>query len=86
MYQESYDAIIKCLLEDKRFDKGRPVAACIVYKALIQWRSFEADKTNLFDRIIHAIQSSIVVMKSIILVERERERKRQRECKCYLYK
>ncbi|XP_073274635.1 myosin-12 isoform X2 [Primulina huaijiensis] len=57
--QESYDAIIKCLLEDKRFDNGRPVAACIVYKALIQWRLFEADKTNIFDRIIHAIQSSI---------------------------
>ncbi|PIN25170.1 Myosin class V heavy chain [Handroanthus impetiginosus] len=57
--QENHDALIKCLLEDKRFDKNRPVAACIVYKALIQWRSFEADKTNIFDRIIHAIQSSI---------------------------
>ncbi|KZV31159.1 myosin-12 [Dorcoceras hygrometricum] len=57
--EESYDAIIKCLLEDKRFDNSRPVAACIVYKALIQWRSFEADKTNIFYRIIHAIQSSI---------------------------
>ncbi|KAL2478562.1 Myosin-12 [Forsythia ovata] len=57
--QENYDALIKCLLEDKQFDKGRPVVACIVYKALIQWRSFEADKTNIFDRIVHAIQSSI---------------------------
>ncbi|KAL0397490.1 UNVERIFIED_CONTAM: Myosin-12 [Sesamum calycinum] len=57
--QENHDALIKCLLEDNRFDKNRPVAACIVYKALIQWRSFEADKTNIFDRIIHAIQSSI---------------------------
>ncbi|KAK4488660.1 hypothetical protein RD792_004431 [Penstemon davidsonii] len=57
--QENHDAIIKCLLEDKRFDKCRPVAACIVFKSLIQWRSFEADKTNIFDRIVHAIQSSI---------------------------
>ncbi|KAK6162793.1 hypothetical protein DH2020_002634 [Rehmannia glutinosa] len=57
--QDNHDALIKCLLEDNRFDKNRPVAACIVYKALIQWRSFEADKTNIFDRIIHAIQSSI---------------------------
>ncbi|KAL7158252.1 hypothetical protein ABFS83_02G130000 [Erythranthe nasuta] len=57
--QENHDALIKCLLEDNRFDKNRPVAACIVYKALVQWRSFEADKTNIFDRIIHAIQSSI---------------------------
>ncbi|KAG6395092.1 hypothetical protein SASPL_145684 [Salvia splendens] len=57
--QENHDALIKCLLEDNRFDKNRPVAACIVYRTLIQWRSFEADKTNIFDRIIHAIQSSI---------------------------
>ncbi|XP_057807584.1 myosin-12 isoform X2 [Salvia miltiorrhiza] len=57
--QENHDALIKCLLEDNRFDKNRPVAACIVYRILIQWRSFEADKTNIFDRIIHAIQSSI---------------------------
>ncbi|CAA0823245.1 Myosin-12 [Striga hermonthica] len=57
--QENHDALIKFLLQDNRFDKNRPVAACIVYKALVQWRSFEADKTNIFDRIIHAIQSSI---------------------------
>ncbi|KAG8391355.1 hypothetical protein BUALT_Bualt01G0179200 [Buddleja alternifolia] len=57
--QENHDALVKCLLEDNRFDKSRPVAACIVYKALIQWRSFEADKTSIFDKIIHAIQSSI---------------------------
>lgn len=61
--QENHDALIKCLLEDNRFDRNTPVAACIVYRTLIQWRSFEADKTNIFDRIIHAIQSSIEVMK-----------------------
>jgi myosin-5 len=48
-------------MEDKRFDKNRPVAACIVYKALLQWRSFEAEKTNLFDRIIQTIRSSTEV-------------------------
>ncbi|XP_058085299.1 myosin-12-like isoform X2 [Magnolia sinica] len=57
--QENHDALIKCLAEDKRFDKNRPAAACIVYKSLIQWRSFEADKTNIFDRIIHTIRISI---------------------------
>lgn len=57
--QENHDALIKCLVEDKRFDKSRPVAACIVYRALLQWRSFEAEKTNIFDRIIHTIRSSI---------------------------
>ncbi|XP_059651763.1 myosin-12 [Cornus florida] len=57
--QENQDVLIKCLMEDKRFDQNRPVAACIVYKSLLQWRSFEADKTNIFDRIIHTIRSSI---------------------------
>ena len=42
-------------MEDKQF-------ACIVYKALLQWRSFEAEKTNIFDRIIHTIYSSIEVV------------------------
>ncbi|KAF5177222.1 Myosin [Thalictrum thalictroides] len=57
--QENHDALIKCLMEDKRFDKNRPAAACIVYKALLQWRSFEADKTHIFDRIIHTIRTSV---------------------------
>ncbi|OAY75620.1 Myosin-12 [Ananas comosus] len=56
--QENHDALIKCLMEDKRFDKKRPAAACIVYKSLLQWHSFEAEKTNIFDRIIHTIRSS----------------------------
>ncbi|KAE8038143.1 hypothetical protein FH972_010683 [Carpinus fangiana] len=56
--QENHDVLLKYLMEDKRFDKNRPVAACIVYKALLQWRSFEAEKTNIFDRIIQTIRSS----------------------------
>ncbi|KAL6981560.1 hypothetical protein U1Q18_023186 [Sarracenia purpurea var. burkii] len=57
--QENHDVLIKCLVEDKGFDRSIPVAACIVYRVLLQWRSFEAEKTNIFDRIIHTIRSSI---------------------------
>ncbi|XP_024032702.1 myosin-12, partial [Morus notabilis] len=57
--QENHDMLVKCLTEDKRFNKNRPVTAFIVYKSLLQWRSFEAEKTNIFDRIIHTIRSSI---------------------------
>lgn len=57
--QENLDALIKCLMEDKRFDKKRSVAAYIVYKSLIQWHSFEAEKTNIFDRIIHTIKPNV---------------------------
>ncbi|XP_078159756.1 myosin-12-like isoform X2 [Carex rostrata] len=57
--QENHDLLIKCLTEYKQFDKNRPAAACIVYKALMHWHSFEAEKTNIFDRIIHTIRSSV---------------------------
>ncbi|XP_009395668.2 myosin-12-like isoform X1 [Musa acuminata AAA Group] len=57
--QENHDALVKCLMEYKRFDKKRPAAACIVYQSLLQWHSFEAEKTNIFDRIIQTIRSSI---------------------------
>ncbi|XP_078430884.1 myosin-12-like [Wolffia australiana] len=57
--QENHDALIKCLAEEKQFDKKMPTSACIVYKSLIHWRSFEAEKTSIFDRIIHTIRSSI---------------------------
>ncbi|KAJ4817299.1 myosin-like protein XIF [Rhynchospora pubera] len=57
--QENHDLLIKCLVEYKHFDKNRSAAACIVYKALMHWHSFEAEKTNIFDRIIHTIRSSV---------------------------
>ncbi|ESQ51775.1 hypothetical protein EUTSA_v10016137mg [Eutrema salsugineum] len=57
--QESHDVLMTCLTDERRFDNGRSVAAWIVYKALLQWRSFEAEKTNIFDRIVHKIRSSI---------------------------
>jgi hypothetical protein len=59
--QENHDVLIKCLMEDKRFDETRPVAACVAYKTLLQWRSFEAEKATIFDKIIHTIRSSIEV-------------------------
>ncbi|XP_023639567.1 myosin-12 isoform X2 [Capsella rubella] len=57
--QENHEVLIKCLTDDRRFDNDRSVAAWIVYKALLQWRLFEAEKTNIFDRIVHIIRSSI---------------------------
>ncbi|KAK7243670.1 hypothetical protein RIF29_38478 [Crotalaria pallida] len=57
--QESHDTLLKCLTEDKRFEKNRPAVACIVYKSLLHWRSFEAEKTHIFDKIIQTIRTSI---------------------------
>ncbi|CAI5480733.1 unnamed protein product [Closterium sp. Yama58-4] len=36
--------------------EGQPVAACMVYRALLQWGALEAEKTNTFDRIVEAFQ------------------------------
>jgi myosin-5 len=63
--QENHDVLIKSLTEDRRYDNRRPAAACIVYKSLLHWHSFEAEKTNIFDRIIHTIRSSIEVVAPI---------------------
>jgi myosin-5 len=35
------------------FHKGRPVAALVVFRCCLQWRAFQADRTSVFDRIIH---------------------------------
>ncbi|KMT04856.1 hypothetical protein BVRB_7g170250 [Beta vulgaris subsp. vulgaris] len=57
--QENQDALIKCISQDLGFSKGRPIAACLIYKSLLQWRSFEVERTNIFDRIIQTISTAI---------------------------
>ncbi|KAL6496499.1 hypothetical protein OROGR_029757 [Orobanche gracilis] len=43
-----------------------PVAACVIYKSLLHWRSFEVERTNVFDRIIQTVASVIDVKQNII--------------------
>ncbi|GLJ44110.1 hypothetical protein SUGI_0919840 [Cryptomeria japonica] len=62
--QENQDALIKCISEDIGFSNGKPVAACIIYKSLLQWRSFEVERTSVFDRIIQTIGSAIETQES----------------------
>ncbi|KAI5059574.1 hypothetical protein GOP47_0025893 [Adiantum capillus-veneris] len=57
--QENLDALLKCVTQDVGFSRDRPVAACIIYKSLLQWRSFEAERTNVFDQIIQTIGTAI---------------------------
>ncbi|GJP44698.1 hypothetical protein CLOM_g4059 [Closterium sp. NIES-68] len=37
-------------------EHGYPIAICTLYKALDHWKTFEAARTNTFDRIIEALQ------------------------------
>lgn len=66
MLQESVDILIKCVGQDLGFSEGKPVAAFTIYKCLLHWNSFEAEKTNVFDRLIHMIGSAIEVTFNIM--------------------
>ncbi|RWR80555.1 IQ motif [Cinnamomum micranthum f. kanehirae] len=59
--QENQDLLIKCISHDLGFSGGRPIAACVIYKCLLHWRSFEVERTSVFDRIIQTISSAIEV-------------------------
>nr|GMD58296.1 myosin-17-like [Ipomoea batatas] len=59
--QENQDLLIKCISQDLGFSGGKPVAAYVVYKCLIHWRSFEVGRRSDFDCIIETIASSIEV-------------------------
>ncbi|KAI7734854.1 hypothetical protein M8C21_008792 [Ambrosia artemisiifolia] len=56
---ENVDALIECVMKDIGFSQGKPVAAFTIYKCLIHWKSFEAEKTSVFDRLIQMIGAAI---------------------------
>ncbi|XP_071741692.1 myosin-17-like [Rutidosis leptorrhynchoides] len=62
--QENQDVLIKCITQDLGFSSGKPVAASLIYKSLLHWRSFEVERTTVFDRIIQTIASAIEVQDS----------------------
>ena len=53
--------LIECISQDLGFTEGKPVAACVIYKCLLHWRSFEVERTTVFDRIIQTIASAVEV-------------------------
>lgn len=67
--QENQDLLIRCIAQHLGYAGNRPVAACIIYKCLLHWRSFEVERTSVFDRIIQTIGHAIevAIMDSIFL-------------------
>jgi len=59
--QNIQDLLIKCLSEDLGFSIGRPIAAYLIYRCLVHWRSFEEERTSVFDRIIQKITAALEV-------------------------
>ncbi|WCJ24163.1 myosin 2 [Euphorbia peplus] len=56
---ENMDTLIKCVEQNLGFSRGKPVAAVTIYRCLVQWRSFEAEKTSIFDRLIPIFGSAM---------------------------
>ncbi|XP_077236357.1 myosin isoform X2 [Tasmannia lanceolata] len=59
--QDNHEFLLRCIKEDLGFKDGKPVAACIIYKCLLHWHSFEAERTAIFDFIIEGINDSLKV-------------------------
>lgn len=59
--QENQELLIRCVSQPLGFAGNRPIAACIIYKCLLHWRSFEVERTSIFDRIIQTIGHAIEV-------------------------
>ncbi|XAR53570.1 Myosin ATPase [Bertholletia excelsa] len=53
--QENQELLIRCIAQNLGFAGRRPIAACIIYKCLLQWRSFEVERTSVFDKIIQTM-------------------------------
>ncbi|XP_020571347.1 protein OPAQUE1-like [Phalaenopsis equestris] len=64
--EENYDLLFGIINGKLGFKDGKPVAACILYRCLLHWRAFEAERTAIFDSIIEAINN-------VLQVERENE-------------
>lgn len=60
--QENVDILIKCVIQNIGFDEGKLAAAVTIYKSLLHWKLFEAEKTSVFDRLIQMIGCAIEVL------------------------
>ncbi|KAE9446189.1 hypothetical protein C3L33_21913, partial [Rhododendron williamsianum] len=60
-HQENDEFLSSCIKEDLGFKDGKPVAACVVYKCLVQWHAFDSERTSIFDYIIEGINEVLKV-------------------------
>uniref|UniRef100_A0A2P2MTY1 Myosin XI n=1 Tax=Rhizophora mucronata TaxID=61149 RepID=A0A2P2MTY1_RHIMU len=59
---ENVNTLINCVMNNVGFSQGKPIAAFTIYKCLLHWKSFEAERTSVFDRLIQMIGSAIEVV------------------------
>lgn len=58
--QENIDMIIR-VCQDLGFSNGRPIAAVVIYRCLSRWKSFQPERTVVFDCIIQSISNETEV-------------------------
>ncbi|KAF0892732.1 hypothetical protein E2562_017698 [Oryza meyeriana var. granulata] len=56
-HEEYHELLQRCIKDDMGFKNGKPVAACVIYKCLLHWGVFEAERTTIFDFIIQNINT-----------------------------
>lgn len=61
--QENQELLVRCITQHLGFACSRPIAACIIYKCLLHWRSFEVERTSVFDKLIQSVGHAIEVWK-----------------------
>ncbi|XP_019097387.1 PREDICTED: myosin-17 [Camelina sativa] len=64
---ENQEVLAKSISQNLGYEGGKPVAAYIIYKCLLHWRSFEVERTIIFKRIVQIITSAIQVIKMIFV-------------------
>ncbi|CAI7786435.1 unnamed protein product [Closterium sp. NIES-53] len=57
--QLDQDRLLKLFQTDLGFDGELPVSACVIYRALVHWRSFETESTDVFDKIMGIMRAAI---------------------------
>lgn len=62
LLQENYEILSRCIKENLGFKVGKPVAACVIYRCLVHWHSFESERTAIFDFIIEGINDVLKVI------------------------
>ncbi|KAK8930649.1 hypothetical protein KSP39_PZI016458 [Platanthera zijinensis] len=55
--QEHHEVLLGCINGTLGFKDGKPIAASVLYRCLLQWRTFEAERTTIFDSVIDAINN-----------------------------
>lgn len=61
LLQENYEILSRCIKEKLGFKDGKPLAACVIYRCLVHWHSFESERTTIFDFIIEGINEVLKV-------------------------